>query len=81
MGFYTTHMDTVVYDAKSKTEAKLSSVLRNGDWFCSPAPSKARVKIQSKLPLVPIGVHGVPKWSFATLHLFHVFIYVKQRRI
>jgi hypothetical protein len=47
-------MDTVVYDAKSKTEAKLSSVLRNGDWFCSPAPSKARVKIQSKLPLVPI---------------------------
>jgi hypothetical protein len=35
----------VVYDAQSNLEAKLSSVIINGDWFWKPARSDALVEI------------------------------------
>jgi hypothetical protein len=46
----------VVYDAGSKVEAKLSSVLNDKVWSWQPARSYQLVNFQSKLPMVRIGV-------------------------
>lgn len=42
----------VVYDARNKLEAKLSSVIKGKEWERQPARSENLVKIQSKLPMV-----------------------------
>jgi hypothetical protein len=44
-----------VYDAQSNVEAKLSTVICNGDWYWRPARSDASVEIQSKLAEVHFG--------------------------
>jgi len=45
----------VVYDARSKIEAKLSSVIKGKEWEWQAAKSEDLVSIQSKLPMVKIG--------------------------
>jgi hypothetical protein len=45
-----TYGQRVVYDAHSSMEAKLSSVIVNGDWYWKPARSEALVEIQARLP-------------------------------
>ena len=44
-----------IYDARSKFDAKLSSVIRGTNWEWLPARSKYLVNIESKLPLIKIG--------------------------
>jgi hypothetical protein len=53
----------VVYDAQSRLEAKLSTVLLNGDWCWCPATSDALVEIQSSLSEIKIGACDKPIWS------------------
>lgn len=52
----------VVYDARSKMEAKLSSVIKRKWWEWQPAKSEDLVSIQSKLPMVKIGESDKPIW-------------------
>ena len=52
-----------VYDAQSNVEAKLSTVIHNGDWFWRPARSDALVEIQSKLAEVRSGFVDHPIWT------------------
>jgi hypothetical protein len=53
----------VVYDAHSIAEAKLSSVILNGDWFWTPTRFEAFVEIQSRLSELNLGVHYKAIWS------------------
>jgi hypothetical protein len=53
----------VVYDAHSSREARLSSVLSNGNWCWSPARSDSLVEIQSRLPEVLLGESDKPIWT------------------
>jgi hypothetical protein len=59
-----------VYDAQSNVEAKLSTVIRNGDWFWRPARSDALVEIQSKLAEVRFGVGDQPIWTVSKKGVF-----------
>jgi hypothetical protein len=52
----------VIYDARSRIDAKLSSVMRGRDWHWIPARSDALVSIQSNLPLVKIGMIDKLLW-------------------
>lgn len=45
----------VIYDSGFSKEAKLSSILLNGDWFWPSARSDTLVEIQSKLPKITFG--------------------------
>jgi hypothetical protein len=51
-----------VYDAGSNLEAKVSSIIRNSDWFWTGARSDNIVAIQSRLPEVSIGGSDMPVW-------------------
>jgi hypothetical protein len=53
----------VIYDSLSKLEAKLESVLKQGEWCWRPARSEELVAIQSRLSDVPIGVVDKPIWT------------------
>jgi len=44
-----------VYDAGSAIGPKLSSIIRNGEWYWPSARSNNLVEIQSRLPEVAIG--------------------------
>lgn len=52
----------MVFDARSKLDAKLSSVLIDGQWHWLPARSEQLVDIQSNLCLVDIGERDQPRW-------------------
>ncbi|XP_059433958.1 uncharacterized protein LOC132167079 [Corylus avellana] len=52
-----------VYDAHSSLEAKLSSVILNGDWFWRPARSEALVEIQTRLHEIKFGPYDKPVWT------------------
>jgi hypothetical protein len=52
----------VVYDSGFSKEAKLSSILLEGDWFWRSTRSKDLVAIQSKLPEITIGDTDKPIW-------------------
>lgn len=52
-----------VYDAQSRLEARLSTVLINGVWCQRPARSDALVEIQGRLPEIKIGDCDTPIWS------------------
>uniref|UniRef100_A0A2N9J4S2 Uncharacterized protein n=1 Tax=Fagus sylvatica TaxID=28930 RepID=A0A2N9J4S2_FAGSY len=54
--------EQVVYDAASKLDAKLSSVLRDKNWGWSPARSDDLVAIQSKLSLVRLVEEDKSLW-------------------
>ena len=47
---------------RSKLEAKLSSVIRDLDWFWQPARSNALVDVQSKLHSLNLGGRVTPIW-------------------
>jgi hypothetical protein len=53
----------VVYDAGSSIGAKLSTIIRNGDWFWPAARSDHLVALQSKLLEVEIGDYDLPVWN------------------
>jgi hypothetical protein len=53
----------MVYDAHSTLEAKLSSVIQNGNWCWSPPRSDALVKIQAGLYEVRLGSCDKPIWG------------------
>jgi hypothetical protein len=53
----------VVYDAQSRVEAKLSSVILNGEWFWRPGRSKDLVEIQARLHEVRLGLYDKPLWT------------------
>jgi len=61
-----------IYDSQSRIDAKLDSVLRNGEWCWKPARSDELVIIQSRLPKVRLGVADKPictiarKWIFVS---------------
>jgi hypothetical protein len=57
----------VVYDSGFSKEAKLSSILLNGDWFWPSARSDTLVEIQSKLPKITLGDFDRPLVGFLTL--------------
>jgi hypothetical protein len=44
-----------VYDAESSVGAKLSTIIRNGEWYWPYARSDRIVELHSKLPGVEIG--------------------------
>jgi hypothetical protein len=52
-----------LYDSGSCLEAKISSIIRNGDWFWPKARSDNLVDIQSKLLDIPFGGADVPIWK------------------
>jgi hypothetical protein len=51
---------TTVYDAQSSAEAKLSTVIHNGDWLWRPARSEALVEIQVRLSKISLGSSDKP---------------------
>jgi hypothetical protein len=53
----------VIYDSHSKLEAKLESVLKQGEWCWRLARSEELVAIQSRLSDVPIEVVDKPIWT------------------
>jgi hypothetical protein len=53
----------VVHDAGNSVSAKLLTIIRNGDWYCSVARSDQLVELQSKLPEVEIGEYDLPAWN------------------
>jgi hypothetical protein len=55
-----------VYDARSLLDAKLSTVIRNGEWYWPPARSDKLVELQSKLPEVDIQEFYLPVWHGST---------------
>jgi hypothetical protein len=52
-----------VYDAQSSVEAKLSSIIHNGDLFWRPARSEALVEIQARLDEISLGSSDKPIWT------------------
>jgi hypothetical protein len=52
----------VVYDDGSHLEAKVSSIIRNGDWFWNGARSDNIAGIQCRLLEVSIGSNVMPVW-------------------
>jgi len=52
-----------VYDASSCVDAKLSSIIRDGEWYWPYARSDLLVYIQSQLLLVNIGVENLAIWK------------------
>lgn len=53
----------VIYDAQSKLDARLSNVIKDGQWSWRPARYDTLVDIQSKLSLIPLGEKDTPKWA------------------
>jgi hypothetical protein len=52
----------VIYDARIKLDAKLSSVIKDWDWCWLPARSEDLVSIQSSLSFVKFGLKDTPLW-------------------
>jgi hypothetical protein len=52
-----------VYDAGRDIGPKLSSIIRNGEWYWPSARSDNLVEIQSRLPEVVIGGDDLPVWK------------------
>jgi hypothetical protein len=53
----------VVCDAQSRVEAKVSSVILNGEWYWRPARSDDLVEIQSRLHEVRLGLYDKSLWT------------------
>ncbi|KAK3229312.1 hypothetical protein Dsin_001193 [Dipteronia sinensis] len=53
----------VIYDAHSKLEARLDSVIQSGQWYWPAARSAHLDNIQSRLCMVPIGDEDKAKWN------------------
>jgi hypothetical protein len=55
----------IIYNSNSRLEAKLDSVLKQGEWCWRHARSEELVAIQSRLPNVSIGAIDKPVWTLA----------------
>jgi hypothetical protein len=55
----------VIYDAHSRLDSRLDSVLSNGIWCWKPTRSEELVDIQSRLPEVQLGSVDKPIWTIA----------------
>jgi hypothetical protein len=53
----------IVYDAGSAIGPKLSSIIRNGEWYWPSARSDNLIEIQRRLPKVAIGREDLPVWK------------------
>lgn len=53
----------IVYDAGCSIGPKLSSIIRDGEWYWPSARSHKLVEIQSRLPEVAIGREYLPVWK------------------
>ncbi|XP_059430260.1 uncharacterized protein LOC132163900 [Corylus avellana] len=60
---YEVYGHRAVYDARSTVEAKLSSVILNGEWHWRPARSDALVEIQARLPEIRFAPYDNPLWT------------------
>jgi hypothetical protein len=56
----------VLYDSGLSKDAKLSSIIKNQDWFWQGARSDDLVAIQSWLPEIIFGVSDMPIWKSST---------------
>jgi hypothetical protein len=52
-----------MYNAGSHVDARVSSIIRNGEWYWPAARSDQLVQIQSRLPEIPIGESDQPIWN------------------
>ncbi|XP_059442158.1 uncharacterized protein LOC132174537 [Corylus avellana] len=59
-----------VYDAQSREEAKLSSVIHNGSWFWKPARSDDLVDIQASLLEISLWPIDKPIWTASRKGVF-----------
>jgi hypothetical protein len=50
----------LIYDARSKLEAKLANIMKGKEWDWQPARLESLVSTHSKLPLVKIGENDAP---------------------
>jgi hypothetical protein len=55
----------VIYDSQSSIDAKVASILKNGDWHWKPAWSKELVTIQSRLSEIILGAYDNSVWTVA----------------
>jgi hypothetical protein len=53
----------IVYDSGIGIDARVSSVLQNGNWVWPPAWSDHLVDIQSRLPDIELRDVDVPVWN------------------
>jgi hypothetical protein len=53
----------IIHDAGSFVGAKLSSIIRDGEWYWPYACSERIVDVQSKLSEVEIGTEDLPIWN------------------
>jgi hypothetical protein len=60
----------VIYDSNSRLDAKLDTVLKQGNWCWRPTRSEGLVAIQSRLTDVPIGGIDKPVWNLAKFGVF-----------
>jgi hypothetical protein len=60
----------IVYDSQSNLEAKVNSVLRNGDWRWKPARSNDLIDIQSRLPEVHLRDVNKHVWTISRKGVF-----------
>lgn len=60
----------LVYEAGSRNNAKLESMIKNKEWNWLPARSEDMVEVQSKLGLVSVGYADIPGWQAAKNGLF-----------
>jgi hypothetical protein len=53
----------VLYDYGLSKDARLSSIIKNKDWFWQGVRSDDLVAIQSRLPEITFGVSDLPLWE------------------
>lgn len=53
----------VLYDSGISKDARLSSIIKNKDWFWQGVRSDDLVAIQSRLPEITFGVSDLPLWK------------------
>lgn len=52
-----------MYAAGNHVEARVSSIIRNGEWYWPAACSDQLVQIQSRLLEIPVGESNQPIWN------------------
>jgi hypothetical protein len=78
---YEQYVYRIIYDARSKLEAKLASVMKGKEWDWQQARSESLVSIQSKLLLVKIGENDEPIWVISKIRETWEAIRTKQQKV
>ena len=60
---YQTYGHRIVYDAASRIDARVASVLKDKEWHWRPARSEEMISIQSKLGLIDLRVEDRAVWT------------------